>query len=97
MRMDVNMDYSDLEGYQRTLLSLVELQEYDDKVVERLSLILEEVKGVEEVERAIHRLQSLSGMDDAWPLLFSYDNLKLTYAALRKWHKTGKCPEIQVE
>ena len=95
MRTDVDIDYYDLESYQRALLALVNASAYD-AVLDRLALLMEEVKSVEQVEKAVRLLRTLYGMDDAWPLLFSYQNLKITYLGLVEWQRTGKCPELQV-
>jgi hypothetical protein len=93
MKMDVDVDYHDLDGYQKALLSLVELDEYSEAVVDRLHSILQEVTD-ERVNAAIRKLSAFYEMEDAWPFLFSYDYLKTTYLGLREWHKTGVCPEL---
>ena len=96
MRLNVNVDYTNLEEYQSALLNVVELQEYNDLVVERLQCIMDEMKDVEQVTSAVRLLKSSSGMEDAWVLLFSYENLKITYEALNIWHQTGRCPELRI-
>jgi hypothetical protein len=96
MRFDVDVEYDDLEGYQRALLTFVEVEEYDDRVSDRLLRLMDEVRGVEQVETALGRLRSYTGIEEAWPMLFSYDNFRIFYRALMQWRQSGTCPEIEV-
>jgi len=96
MRTDVNVDYEDLEGYQRALLSLVGLCEYSDIVVERLGALMLEIQEIPQVKDAVRMLRAFSGMEEAWLLLFSFQNLKPTYTAIVEWQRSGVCPPIQV-
>jgi len=96
MRLNVNVEYTNLEEYQTALLNIVDLPEYNDLIVERLQCIMDEMKNVEQVTTAVRRLKSSSGMDEAWLLLFSYENLKITYEAWSEWRQTGRCPELRI-
>jgi cystathionine beta-lyase/cystathionine gamma-synthase len=97
MRTDVNVDYNDLDGYQRALLELVGLHEYSDIVVERLGNVMLEIQEIEQVKEAVRMLRAFSGMDEAWLLLFSFQNLKITYLAILEWQRTGVCPKIKID
>ena len=96
MRTDVNVNYTDLDGYQRALLALVSLPEYSDIVVERLGVLMLEVEDIEQVKEAVRMLRAFSGIEEAWLLLFSFQNLKITYLALLEWQRTGVCPPLKV-
>ena len=96
MRTDVNVDYADLEGYQSALLSLVGLCEYSDIVVERLGNLMLEIQEIEQVKEAVRMLRAFSGMEEAWLLLFSFQNLKITYEAVMEWQRTGVCPKLKI-
>jgi len=90
----VNVDYEDLDGYQRALLALVGLTGYTDEVVDRLSKLMDEVKDVAEIDSAVRMLRAFSGMEDAWLLLFSFQNLAMTCKAVDEWQRTGVCPQL---
>ena len=76
-KLDVNVDYDDLESYQRAILSVVGLSVYGDEVVPILEAAYAQV--------------CTRPTEESFLFLFSYDNFQTTHTEIVKWHNTGTC------